>query len=125
MVKNQTSTREIFNVADNEVYDLHQILTTLLPIVANRKLQTMTIPAWIFDLFVAINSRLKLNPSFNQFAADSLTKTAMINTSKIKHQLKYNPGKNFQNGYPDIGYWIQYEDGWKHFSSTTPFNAAL
>jgi nucleoside-diphosphate-sugar epimerase len=122
-MENQTNTREIFNVADNEVYDLHQILTTLLPIVAGRKLQTIIIPAWIFDLFVAGNSRLRLIPSFNQFAADSLTRTAMMNTSKIKYQLHYNPMKNFFDSYLEIGNWIHKEDGWKHFFKTTPFNA--
>jgi nucleoside-diphosphate-sugar epimerase len=124
-VENQTSSFEIFNVADNEVYDLYKVLTKLLPLVASRKLQTISIPAALFDLFVAINSHFRLNPSFNQFAADSLTKTAMMNTCKISQQLHYNPGKNFYNSYPEIGHWIHQEGGWKYFFKTIHLNAAL
>ncbi len=110
----QTDTCEVFNIADKEVYDLHQILTTLLPLVAERRLHTVTIPAILFDLFVAINSRVKLNPSLNRFAADSLTRTAVINTDKIRQELDYNPSKNFHNCYPEIAQWMHHEEGPKN-----------
>ena len=92
-IDKQESGKEIYNVSDKEVYDLHNILTTLLPLVAGKRLQKQIIPAWLFDLYVSISSWLKLNPSFNRFAADSLTKTGVINTEKIIHQLNYQPGR--------------------------------
>ncbi len=121
-IKNQTDHYEVFNVADKEVYDLNQILTTLLPLVTGRRLETVKIPAWLFDLFVAINSKLKLKRSFNRFAAASLTSEATMNIDKISDQLNYTPLKNFYNSYPEIGNWVHQEDGWKILFNTSPAN---
>ena len=115
----------MFNVADNEVYNLRQILITLLPLVAGRPLHTATIPAWIFDLLVVFNNWIGLNRSFNRFAVASLTKTAMVNTDRIRHQMNYNPLKNFYNSYTEIGDWIRQEEGRKHFIQSLPVNTVL
>ena len=124
-IKNQILYYDIFNVADKEVYDLNHILTTLLPLVTGKRLETVTIPAWLFDLFVAVNSKLKLNRSFNRFAASSLTTEATMNIDKISDQLNYIPLKNFYNSYPEIGNWIHQEDGWKTLFNTSPANISI
>ncbi|MEO6328561.1 MAG: NAD(P)-dependent oxidoreductase [Ginsengibacter sp.] len=114
-INNQTGCLEIFNVADKEVYDLHQILTTLLPLVVGKKLKEITIRASMFNLFVAINTKVKFNRSFNRFAASSLINTAVLNIDAITQQMNYDPLKNFNNSYAEIINWIHKEDGWKNF----------
>ncbi len=124
-IKNQLLSHDVFNVADKEVYDLNQVLTTLLPLVTGKQLETVKIPAWLFELLVAINSKLNLNRSFNRFAASSLTNEATMNINKISDQLNYRPLKNFYNSYPEIGKWIHQEDGWKTLFKTTPANIRI
>ena len=114
-IKKQSAVLEIFNVADKEVYDLHHVLTTLLPLVAGKPLKPVTIPASIFNLLVAINDKIKFNSSFNKFAASSLTHTAVLNIDKITETMNYAPLKNFNNSYKEISDWIHKEDGWKNF----------
>jgi nucleoside-diphosphate-sugar epimerase len=124
-IKNQILYYDVFNVADKEVYDLNQVLTTLLPLVTGKRLNTVKIPAWLFELFVALNNKLKLNRSFNRFAASSLTSEATMNIDKICDQLNYRPLKNFYNSYPEIGNWIHQEDGWKTLFNTSPANIRI
>ena len=118
----QTVQYDVFNVADKEVYDLHEILTKLLPLAAGRQLHTVTIPAWLFELVIIINSMLKSNTSLNRFAAGSLTDTAILSTTKITQQIDYNPKKNFFDSQTELKNWIQYEGGWKKLFKTNPFN---
>jgi nucleoside-diphosphate-sugar epimerase len=114
-IKKQSTALEIFNVADKEIYDLRHILTTLLPLVAGRPLKTVIIPAPIFNLFVAINNKIKFNPSFNKFAASSLTNIAVLNIDEMVQKMNYDPLKNFDNSFTEITDWVHKEDGWKNF----------
>ena len=114
-IKKQSSALQIFNIADKEVYDLHYILTILLPLVAGKALKPKTIPASVFNLFVAINNKLKFNRSFNKFAASSLINTAVLNIDEIIQKMNYDPLKNFNNSYSEIIDWIHKEEGWKNF----------
>ena len=117
-INKQSESLEIFNVADKEVYNLHQILTTLLPLVTGKPLQTVTIPASLFNLLVAVNNRIKFNRSFNSFAASSLINTAVLNIGEIMEKMNYDPLKNFDNSYTEIADWIHKEEGWKNFFET-------
>ncbi|MEP6616266.1 MAG: NAD(P)-dependent oxidoreductase [Ginsengibacter sp.] len=110
----QSKAMKIYNVADAEVYDLHNVLTILLPLAVGKPLQLVRIPAMIFNLFVALNNKLNLDRSFNLFAAASLTSTAVMSIEKIRHQMGYNPARNFSNSYPEIASWIHQEHGWKN-----------
>ena len=37
---------------------------------------------------------------------NSLTRNAVLDISKIKQELKYQPSKNFYNSYTEIAEWI-------------------
>lgn len=110
-IDKQTNLLEVYNVADEVVYDLRDTLTKLLPLVVGRPLRTATIPKWIFNSFIAVNNHIKLNRTFNRFAAASLTHTAVLNIDKIKSELNYRPLRNFENSYREIGDWVAREGG--------------
>jgi nucleoside-diphosphate-sugar epimerase len=112
-VSDQTKALKLFNVADEEVYDLYQVLTTLLPMVAGKKLKTLIIPSFVFNLFVAFNNSFNLSRTFNRFAVSSLTNTATLSINKIKYQMNYAPLKNFYNSYKEIIDWVHNEEDWK------------
>lgn len=116
----QNDSLATFNVADAETYDLRQILTTLLPLAAGRPLKIITIPEWVFTLFLAVNDSLKINPALNRFAALSLTDTAVLNIDRIIHTTGYNPLYSFKSSYAEIIHWIHREEGWKNFFKTRP-----
>jgi len=116
----QKKALKIFNVADEEVYDLCQVLTTLLPLVAGIQLKKITVPAPVFNLFVAFNNWFKLSRTFNRFAVSSLTTTAILNIDKIKYQVNYDPLNNFYNSYREIIDWVHNEEGWKQVFNAPP-----
>jgi nucleoside-diphosphate-sugar epimerase len=116
----QLAESAVFNVADPESYDLNEVLPTLLSAVMAKSMQNLKIPAWLFELFIKVNKRLKLNSALNPLAVSSLTQAGIINIYKITESLGYAPVKNFFNSYSEIADWIHKEQGWKFFFKKDP-----
>lgn len=114
-VSKQTSTNMIINVADNEIYDLNHILTTLLPAVTNQKLKVLKIPRHFWEAIINLNELICFNPSLTKFATSSLTKDAILNIDAASSALDYAPAKNFDNSYFEIAEWINKTGGWKTY----------
>lgn len=125
-VSKQTSTPMIFNVADNEIYDLNHILTTLLPAVTNQKLKVLKIPRHFWEAMISLNELISFDPSLTRFANSSLTKAAILDIGAASSTLEYAPVKNFDNSYFEIADWINQTGGWKNYlsnvSNTTNIN---
>jgi len=119
-MRNQQEDYEVFNVSDGEIYDLNLVLPALLKVVLANRMQTVRIPAVVFDFFVALNKRLKLNPVLNPFAASSLINKSVLDIEKITRQLGYHPVNNFYNSCTEIAEWIHKEQGWKNFFKAAP-----
>jgi nucleoside-diphosphate-sugar epimerase len=119
-IRNQQEDYGVFNVSDSEIYDLNLVLPALLKVVLANRLQTVRIPAAIFDFFIALNKRLQFNTVLNPFAASSLTNRSVIDIDKITHQLGYRPVNNFYNSCTEIAEWIHKEQGWKNFFKVAP-----
>jgi 2-alkyl-3-oxoalkanoate reductase len=124
-ITRQSAILEVFNVADDQVYDLYQILTTLLPLAAGKPLKIINIYEPLFNWFVAINNKIRLNRSINRFAALSLTSVAVLNIEEIIQKTAYNPLRNFDNSVTEIIDWIHKEEGWKYFSKSGIYSKHL
>lgn len=116
-VRKLTSTAMILNVADNEIYDLNHILTTLLPAVTNQKLKVFRISRHLWEAIINLNELICFNPSLTRFGSSSLTKNAILNIETASSALEYAPKKNFDNSYLEIAEWINNTGGWKTYLS--------
>lgn len=110
-----TSSPVILNIADNKIYNLHHILTTLLPAVTRQKLKVLKIPTAIWELIIGLNELARFNESLTRFGSYSLTKDAILNIDKASSMLGYSPPKNFDNSFFVIAEWINKTGGWKSY----------
>ncbi len=115
-----SSDARIYNVADELVYDLSDILLKLLPAVTGKHLRPFIIPQRALNAVCAINHQMSLGLPFNHFALSSLCYNAVLNIERMKEEMHFTPQKNFYNSYRDIINWIHHEEGWKYYFKHQP-----
>ncbi|MHB1178089.1 MAG: NAD-dependent epimerase/dehydratase family protein [Daejeonella sp.] len=106
LAQNDHAQIKIFNITDEKPYFLKEVALQCLSAVEKKRLLPLEIPASFLKIFGMINSKTKLVKNMSAPVLNSFNQNAVLDISKIKHELKYKPSKDFQNSFSDIADWI-------------------
>lgn len=95
-----------YNVADNDMYILIDVLRSLTKEIYGSSLEEKHVPIALLKLMATfgINGMSKL-------LVRSLTKDMVLDTSKIRSELKYDPSTTFDSRVKEIGDWVKRAGG--------------
>lgn len=91
-----------YNVADNEAYVLLQVIRTFTKHFYGFELNEKQIPIWIPKLMAVFHIG-----GISPLLIRSLTKNMVLDITKIKQELGYNPQANLANSVYEIANWVQ------------------
>lgn len=91
----------VYNVADDEVYTLYDVLKKLLAALYSSELPEKKIPLWIFKCM----SALKMGEATPLFI-NTVSKSLVLDIAKIKREMNYAPVFNFDNSLKEIADWV-------------------
>ena len=106
---------KIYNVADDEVYALGDIIVNLVSTVTEKKLNVLNIPSCIWSSIISLNQILIFNKDLSKFGSNQLTKYGIMDISAIKSEMGYVPKKKIFDSYREIAGWIISNGGWKKY----------
>jgi nucleoside-diphosphate-sugar epimerase len=106
LAQKEHSKLQIYNISDEKPYLLRELALECLSLLEKQKLIPLSIPGPLMNLLLLINSKTNLFKSISMPVLNSLTRNAVLDISKIKQELKYQPSKNFYNSYTEIAEWI-------------------
>ena len=115
MLHNKTEMTATYNIADGKIYNLVEVLPALLSSVTGKRLKMKKIPTWLWEGAVALNEKFGWPSSLNRFAADSLTKNAVLNLEAATKDLSYQPQNTFEDSCEEIARWVTTQGGWKNY----------
>lgn len=90
-----------YNVADDEVYVLNEVVQKLLSTLYSHQLPEKKIPLWILQVMAAFNIG-GATPLF----LSTVSKNLVLDISKIKRELKYSPAMNLDLSLHEIYTWV-------------------
>jgi 2-alkyl-3-oxoalkanoate reductase len=97
---------QIFNVADEPVYNLRETIMRATTAVYQKPLKMIPVPATAFKLLVGLNKLFRFSPGLNPMTQRILTQNAILDITEIKKKLNYSPRLTFDQTVPDISQWI-------------------
>ncbi len=97
---------QIFNITDDRPYHLLELAVECTSAVEKRQLLPVSLPGAVMKLLLLLNSKKNPDNSISKPVLKSMGKTSVLDISKIKNELKYNPSKNFQNSCAEIASWV-------------------
>lgn len=97
---------QIFNITDEKPYFLKQLALDCTSAVEKRKLVPITLPASLMKLFSFLNSHQIKSSNSSRPVLQPVGDHSVLDISRIKEVLKYNPSKNFYNSYTEIAGWV-------------------
>lgn len=89
----------IFNVADNQIYSLKEVIPLLINSVITKKRKVFFVQKQIWILLVKLNNIFRFIPQLTTFGSKQLTQVALLDTSRIKNYLPYNFKYNVYNTF--------------------------
>ncbi|MEJ7693043.1 NAD(P)-dependent oxidoreductase [Daejeonella sp.] len=97
---------QIFNITDDQPYLLRDLAVDCSSAVEKRKLLPLTLPESLVKMLLFLNS--KNNPAniISKPVLKSMGNNSVLDISKIKNELKYQPSKNFHNSCAEIVSWV-------------------
>lgn len=97
----------MYNVADAKVYQLREVVETLVSAVFEQKIPiqilNLSMLNFIASLLTLFNIQTKLTP----MAIATISKPNVLNIEKIQTELDYRPERNFYNSYSEIVAWVK------------------
>lgn len=100
------SKLQIYNISDEKPYLLREVALECLSALEKRKLIPLSIPGPLMNVLLLINSKTNLVKGISRPVLSSLTRNAVLDISRIKQELNYQPSKNFYNSCAEIAGWI-------------------
>lgn len=96
---------QVFNITDEKPYNLRNLAIECSSALTKRKMIPLSLPLPVMRYFINQQpaSDIEKNiskPFFN------LTRSTVLDISRIKKELNYNPTKNFQNSCSEIAEWL-------------------
>jgi nucleoside-diphosphate-sugar epimerase len=92
----------VYNVADDEIYILYQVVRKLLNALYERDLPRKRVPVWVLELMSAMGIG-----DVTQLFIDTVTKDLVLDISKIKAELNYSPTVTFYESTSEITAWVK------------------
>jgi len=83
--------------------------------VEKHKIRLVPFSPSFLDFFIHINSKTSIINNISPPVLNSLNRNTILNISKIKNELKYNPTKNFHNSCAEIANWVDKFGGRKKY----------
>ena len=105
-IKYQKDDFEIFNVADNNSYNLKDVVIRLIETIAGKKMKTVELPLNFISYLVRLAAVLKIPLSITPQSLDYLTKPCVLDTSKIEKRLGIEFNNNFDHELESMVAWI-------------------
>lgn len=102
---------QIFNIADEPVYSLREVLIELLSALSDNVLTVRQVPAGWLKLLVNLYEYLPLKTSLTRFSLESLTQSALLDTSAIRGGLGFASRYTFSTTLPVLVDWIMRQGG--------------
>lgn len=102
----QTLAFDVFNIADEKVYELREVILELSKLTKGKKLPILSISPSFLRLFIRLANYFHLNLPITEQALDYVTKPAVLNISKAKGSLRYREQYNFFEASENLKNWI-------------------
>jgi nucleoside-diphosphate-sugar epimerase len=113
--QNDQPSLQIFNVTDEKPYFLRELALQCTSAVEKRNLVPLSLPESLMSVFLFLNSKTGLGNNISKPVLRSMGCHSVLDISRIKNELKYNPSKNFQNSCDEIAHWVESLGGSKKY----------
>lgn len=100
-------TYTIYNVADEEIYNLREVIETTLKSAYSDSLIFKEIPMKPLKLITKIIEKLGVPSRLSSQSLDYMSHDFVLDIKKIKTELGYSPTTNFHKELPSIEHWIK------------------
>lgn len=107
----------IYNVCDNQVYDLKEIILELLSEATGQKMRAFHVPKFIWETVISLNEKLHLSKDISRYASEMFTQPSMIDISHLTNNLGFIPDNTSKETFKQIGKWIEQRGGYKSIMS--------
>lgn len=108
--KPEKAKNQIFNIVDEETYNLQDVITILFSSIYNLNIPIRNIPFPVSKVISTITSKLNISSKLNKTALDMICHNNTLSIQKAKTILGYNPKINFENTVPEIVKWLKSKD---------------
>jgi len=97
---------QVFNITDEKPYTLRDLSLKCSSAVENRKLIPLSLPSSLMKVLLFLNANPKQGSNTSKPVLRSIKNSSILDISRIKKELKYNPPRNFQNSFAEIAEWV-------------------
>ncbi len=98
---------QIFNVADQQSYEMREVVRRLLSEIHGRELPFQALPIRVLEWMAVVLSSLKLARSFTPYSLSAVSKDCVLDIQKITQTLGYQAPRNFEESLPEIAAWVR------------------
>lgn len=120
LAQRNSAPLQIFNLTDDKPYFLRELVLQLASAVEKHKLTLVPIPPSVLDIFLYLNSKTNMIKNISQPVLNSLNRNTILDISRIRKELNYNPIKNFQNSCSEIADWVDTFGGRQSYLKQLP-----
>ena len=106
LAQTEQAQLQVFNITDENPYSLMDLSIQCSSAIEKRKLFPLSLPASMMKLLLFMNSRTNMAKNISKPVLGSFSNNSVLDISKIKRELKYDPSKNFYNSFSEIAAWI-------------------
>ncbi len=99
-----------YNIVDDNIYNLNDIIYELLTSIFQQKLQLFSIPHSISKSLCKLFSVLNIESRLNKTSLDMICHNHLLDISKIKSELGYESEFDFKTTLPMIKLWLSDKD---------------
>jgi len=101
-IHSQKKGLHIYNVADDRIYALYDVMKNFLSAIYGRSLPEKRVPLWLLKCMSALQIG-NATPLF----INTVSKNLVLDISKIKQELGYTPVQNIDNSLEEIADWVK------------------
>jgi len=101
-MNNALPGKHVYNVADDKVYVLRDVVRKLATTMCGNGLREKTLPLWIFTLL----STLEVG-DYTPLFINTISRNLVLDTTKIRRDLGYQPVMNLDMSLEEIDRWVQ------------------
>lgn len=105
----------IYNVADDEIYVLHDVVRKFLFEIYLQELPERRLPLWLLRLLGALKF-----PNVTPLFVNTVTKDHVLDISKIKEEINYRAVMSLDAALPEIGEWVKKIGGTEILKKANP-----
>lgn len=106
---------KIYNISDENPYYMRDLVLLLASTVEKHKIRLVRVSPSFLDFLIHFNSKTSIINNISSPVLNSLNRNTILNISKIKNELKYNPARNFHNSCAEIANWVDKFGGRKKY----------